>query len=142
MSIFVVFDMDGTLTDPRHRVHYLTQDKKDWDSFYDACDGDAPKHGVISAMQAHIAAGNTVAIWTGRRESTRKKTVDWLSRHGIEGVPVLMREDGDRRHDVTVKGEWLRKHGRPDLVYEDRNSMVDFYRSEGITCAQVAPGDF
>lgn len=141
MSFHVVFDMDGTLTNPEHRVHFLEGDK-DWDSFYEACDGDAAKPEILAAMRAHIDAGHTVQIWTGRRESVRQKTVDWLSACGFEGIEIAMRQDGDTRHDVIVKGEWLRKYGTPDLVYEDRNSMVEFYRSKGITCAQVALGDF
>lgn len=139
--MFVVFDMDGTLSDPTHRVHHLTN--KDWDSFYEACDGDAPKPEVLAVMKAMTKAGHRVEIWTGRRESTRMKTVEWLEGQGIErGYGLRMRQDGDRRHDTITKGEWLDVHGTPDLVFEDRNSMVEFYRNEGITVAQVALGNF
>ena len=141
--MFVVFDMDGTLSDPSHRVHFLTQEKKDWDSFYEACDGYAPKDEILNTMASMISSGNTVEIWTGRRESTRQKTQYWLLRYGIRGgYDLRMRKDGDHRHDTISKGEWLEEFGRPDLVFEDRNSMVEFYRSKGITCAQVALGDF
>lgn len=139
--MFVVFDMDGTLSDPSHRIHHLAE--KDWDSFYDECHKDKPKFEVINTMRALIAAKHRVEIWTGRRESTRVKTVSWLKRYGVSGgFGLRMRQDGDRRHDTIAKGEWLDVHGIPQLVFEDRNSMVKFYRDRGITVAQVALGDF
>lgn len=140
MGFHVVFDMDGTLSDPSHRVHHL--EKKDWDAFYEACAGDTPILPMIETLRAHQFAGHTVQIWTGRRESTRQKTLDWLGQFEIDSVEIFMRADGDFRHDTEIKGEWLREVGKPDLVYEDRNSMVDFYRSQNIICLQVAPGDF
>lgn len=139
---FIVFDMDGTLSDPSARVHHL--ENNDWDSFYDECDADTPKEDVLLAFNAHIDAGHTIMIWTGRRESCRIKTIEWLQAQNIDmtDIHIAMRADKDHRHDTEVKGEWIAQYGRPDLVYEDRNSMVDFYRSQGITCVQVAEGDF
>jgi hypothetical protein len=31
---------------------------------------------------------------------------------------------------------------KPDLIFEDRASVVAMWRSQGVVCAQVAPGDF
>jgi beta-phosphoglucomutase-like phosphatase (HAD superfamily) len=142
--MLIVFDMDGTLSDPSHRLHHLA--KKDWDSFYEACHLDAPKDQIQILMLMYWRAGCDVQIWTGRRESTRAKTLDWLKNHTGLRFPsdkLLMRKDGDFRHDVKVKGEWLDAVSeKPSIVFEDRNSMVEFYRSKGITCLQVADGDF
>ena len=60
--------------------------------------------------------------------------------------PVLMRPDGDHRHDTDIKPELLEKAGI-DLdtiafVMEDRNSMVKKWRDMGLICLQVAEGDF
>jgi hypothetical protein len=59
---------------------------------------------------------------------------------------ILMRPDGDKRHDTEVKPEMLNKFG-VDLneiafVLEDRNSMVAKWRELGLKCLQVADGDF
>jgi hypothetical protein len=57
-----------------------------------------------------------------------------------------MRGDGDKRPDHIVKKIILsdmRKVGLdPVLVFDDRQSVVDMWRGEGLTCLQVAPGDF
>lgn len=30
---FVIVDIDGTVADLRHRIHFIEGEKKDWDSF-------------------------------------------------------------------------------------------------------------
>lgn len=143
--MFVVFDLDGTLADVSHRVHFLTRDKPDWDAFYGACGGDAPIDHAISVFLAlRRSQRHDIEIWTGRRESVRSKTMTWIRRQvapDFDHARLRMRQDGDFRHDVEVKGEWL-QHGVPDLIFEDRNSMVEFWRSRDIPCFQVALGDF
>lgn len=146
--MFIVFDLDGTLSNPAHRVHHLEGDQKDWDAFYEACGGDKPHLEMLELFQSLRGLGNRIEIWTGRRESTREKTNRWFEGHGIEldhfdrPVRLIMRGDNDFRHDVETKGEWIERRGVPDIVFEDRNSMVEFYRSQGIRCLQVAPGYF
>lgn len=57
-----------------------------------------------------------------------------------------MRKNGDYRADDVVKREWLTigliPRGRVLCAFDDRKRVVDMWRSEGITCYQVAPGDF
>ena len=57
-----------------------------------------------------------------------------------------MRKDGDQRADHIVKREILaqiRNAGfEPVLVFDDRQSVVDMWRDQGIRVAQTAPGDF
>lgn len=57
-----------------------------------------------------------------------------------------MRSDGDMRPDVSVKRELLRAIERegfsPWLTIDDRSSVVSMWREEGLTCLQVAEGDF
>lgn len=141
--MFIVFDMDGTLTNVEHRVHYLQQHPKDWDAFYDACDQDPPNFPIVEVFRAAVTSPNLrFEIWTGRPERLREKTEQWLQQQGLWLVHVRMRDDGDHRPDTDVKAQWLIEAGHPDLVFEDRKSVVDMYRSYGITCVQVAPGDF
>jgi hypothetical protein len=49
---------------------------------------------------------------------------------------------GDHRPDTALKAEWMDEGRKPDLVFEDRASMVAMWRSRGVVCCQVAPGDF
>jgi hypothetical protein len=57
-----------------------------------------------------------------------------------------MRKYGDYRKDYVVKREIYEQLIAPDYdilcVLDDRNSVVDMWREIGLTCLQVAPGDF
>ena len=144
----IVFDLDGTLADTAHRVHYLEQKPKDWGGFFAAAKDDPPIAVTCKVfLRLHMAStvDDHVGIWTARPERFRRDTLEWLNRQGLwhAHVELRMRPEGDYRHDTIVKGEWLAESPwRPDVVFEDRARMVEFWRSQGITCYQVASGDF
>lgn len=71
----------------------------------------------------------------------KDKTAAWLAEHGLAHIPIRTRAAGDHRPDTVPKAEWLDESRTPDLVFEDRASVVRLYRSRGIVCCQVAPGD-
>jgi hypothetical protein len=141
--MFVVFDLDGTLALTEHREHFLKREPKDWRGFYAACDGDAPCTPIVQAAMTFLCDGHRVEIWSGRSAEVEDKTHAWLREHGLANIPIRMRPDGDHQPDTTLKAAWLERADRkPDLVFEDRASMVAMWRSHNIVCAQVAPGDF
>lgn len=142
--MFVVFDLDGTLALTEHREHFLKADPKDWRGFYAACDGDKPCFPIVQAAMAFLCDGHRVEIWSGRSDEVAEKTEAWLREHGLGLLPLRMRPASDHQPDTSLKAAWLERCGdhRPDLVFEDRTSMVGMWRSHGIVCAQVAPGDF
>lgn len=143
---YIIFDIDGTLSIVGDRVKCL--EEKDWDTFYERCAEDLPNLPIIDICSAYLALGDSCVIFlTGRRESVRQKTMDWLQEylpdHEINNRQLLMRPDGDFRHDTIVKPEILQQKGiKPFLVFEDRASMVRFWRDSGVTCVQVADGEF
>jgi hypothetical protein len=57
-----------------------------------------------------------------------------------------MRPAADHQTDVELKRAWLAEArangGAPDMVYDDRDSVVAMWRAEGVPCFQVAPGGF
>ena len=143
--LFIVFDLDGTLADGAHREHWITREagKKDWRSYFAACDRDLPHSGIVAVFRAMKAAGHDVEIWTGRSAEVADKTEAWLRHHGLDGVPIKSRLEGDHTADDELKRQWLREASRkPNLVFEDRARVVAMWRSEGIPCCQVAAGDF
>lgn len=140
--MFVIFDLDGTLALTEHREHFLKQDPKDWRGFYAACDGDQPCSPIVATLRGLMVTGHHVEIWSGRSAEVRDKTRDWLCANGMAAVNIRMRPEGDHQPDTKLKAAWMHEHGKPDLVFEDRASMVAMWRSHGIVCAQVAPGDF
>ena len=138
----VVFDLDGTLSDAAHRVRFLQQKPKDWEAWHKACIDDAPMTAPIKVYKALRSRGHFMQIWTGRSESVRDLTIEWLNRHYIRYRRLLMRPEGDHSHDTKLKEYWMHRYGTPDLVFEDRNRMVESYRKLNVTCFQVAEGDF
>lgn len=140
--MFVVFDLDGTLALTEHREHYLKREPKDWRGFYAACDGDGLCEPLRAVLWGLVQGGHRVEIWSGRSDEVADKTAAWLEEHDIY-VPIRTRPTGDHRPDTKLKAEWLdAEPSPPDLVFEDRSSMVAMYRERGIRCVQVAPGDF
>ena len=147
MKNIVVVDIDGTIAKVGDRLKYLQQEMKDWDSFYEHCDEDEPIKDMLELVYDLFRSYNHIVFCTGRRESVRAKTEAWLSKHlGIEEYILLMRPDGDFRHDTMVKPELLAQMNiTPDRVYcilEDRDSMVAKWRDLGYRCLQVDRGDF
>lgn len=140
--MFVVFDLDGTLALTEHRAHFLEQDPKDWRGFYAACDQDEPCRPLIRLLDNLQGVGVRIEIWSGRSDEVADKTNRWLRLHDLDHLTIRMREAGDHQPDTTLKAAWMAEHGRPDVVFEDRASMVAMWRSNGIVCCQVAPGDF
>lgn len=137
--MFVIFDLDCTLADISHRVHFVRGGKRDWDSFFRECMYDRGVSHVIDTFHAHVKAGHKVRIWSARSDVVRTETENWLSDMGIDPCFLQhMRAAGDSTPDATLKRYWLTQEiDRPDLVYDDRQRVVDMWRSEGIPCFQV-----
>ena len=139
----IVFDLDGTLSIVGSRLKYL--ENNDWDSFYEACREDKVNIQICEIFRMVRKSPYRVKIVTGRRESVRGKTIEWLFENGL-GIHVdslYMRKDGDKRHDTEVKPELIEDFkDQIFMIFEDRNSMVKKWRELGYTCLQVADGDF
>lgn len=145
MKPYAIIDIDGTLTKVGGRVECLKSNPPDWDSFYSRCGEDEAVQEVVRLVRS-LRRDYLMILCSGRRESCRATTDEWMARHGIEFHRMLLREDGDHRHDTEVKPEMLERYGIPlelvAFVLEDRNSMVKKWRELGLVCLQVAEGDF
>ena len=144
---FYVFDLDGTLADCEHRIHYIKSEPKDWPAFFAACGADKVIPHVREVMNALVCAGHHVEIWTGRSGEVEAETRAWLEANGIDSDRLTwMRKAGDHRSDEVVKREFLRlsevNNMRPTAIFEDRGRVVSMWRRAGIPCFQVAEGEF
>lgn len=166
----VIFDLDGTIALDEHRQHFIHQKKKDWVSYFDACDLDKPNDPVLWTLRALVKMEVDIEIWSGRSRGPDDvwfdKTIRWLNQIAYIGVrnqkfPIpyklygdhrwvkisnlRMRHDKDFRPDTELKLEWLQdaisNHWRPELIFEDRSSVVAMWREQGIPCFQVAERD-
>ena len=145
--MIVAFDLDGTLCNIEHLLHYIQGARKDWPAFFRACVEDKPVHRVIQIAEAMSNSGHTIEVWSGRSDEVRPQTEAWLAQHLRVAFfhTLRMRKAGDHRQDYIVKAEWydrLEPHERPVLAFDDRQQVVDMWRSKGVLCAQVAPGHF
>lgn len=141
-----LFDIDGTIADLSHRLHFIERHPKDWDSFFGACAGDAPIEHICELARILNDGDQKIVFVSGRSDQCRAATEEWLTQHGLGGLPLYMRAAGDHRHDHIVKAEILDRiladGFTPIMVFEDRTQVVVMWRERGIPCAQVAPGDF
>jgi hypothetical protein len=146
-----IFDLDGTLADCEHRLHL--RNPRSYDAFYKACVNDDPIHGLIQVMDTFLHSWADVWIFTGRSDLVRQETEDWLLDHTslgadhVQGPMLQMRQHIDRRPDHELKREWYNQMLDEDkqrlvCVFEDRQRVVDMWRSLGVVCLQVAPGKF
>jgi predicted HAD superfamily phosphohydrolase YqeG len=149
----VIFDLDGTLAliDDRRALATKDNGKMDWDVFFDPknIDLDLPNHGVIAMAQTLKAAGHRIIIFSGRSKGTKDATKAWLDKFDVPFDVLKMRptsKDFMFMPDDKLKQMWLDSlfTDKSDIicVFDDRQKVVDMWRDNGLTCMQVAPGNF
>lgn len=146
----VLVDIDGTLADCGHRQHFVDGPVKDWKSFLspELAALDTLNEPVAKVITALAQASYPIIYVSARNTSMRQVTEKWLQQYSLwfEPCKLYLRKDGDTRADTIVKRELLEliraKGYHPILSFDDRNSVVAMWRDEGITCLQVAEGDF
>jgi predicted kinase len=150
----VLVDVDGTvaLIPEAHRLRYLGSTKKDWDGFYSEIPNFKPNLPVIKAVNALRVAWpikQPVIFVSGRNENYRAATEAWL--RDVVGIPyfmLLMRGFNNFKPDTEVKERLFNDYIAPNfevkdvIIFDDRNSVVQKWRDMGLTCFQVAEGDF
>ncbi len=139
----VIFDLDGTLADIEHRRHHVVKPNRNWKAFYEECINDEPKTEIIKLCNI-LHRTHFIRIWSGRSTAVMGQTKEWLKKYKVKYNELLMRPEGDYTPDEKLKEGWLNVIGSSTvfLVFDDRNKVVDMWRRHGITCCQVAPGDF
>lgn len=121
-----ILDLDGVLADVRHRLRHVEGPVKDWHAFFAGIPDDPPLAEGFAIVERLRADGHDLVVLTGRPERTRADTERWLARHGLPGVPVHMRRDGDRRPARQVKRSVVRRlaAGRSIAVVVDDDPAV------------------
>lgn len=134
----VICDLDGTLA--------LMNGRSPYDA--STCDRDLLNEPVAEIIRRFQNGGHKILFLTGREDKYKEPTIRFLQTHLGEDFPyeLIMRKTDDRRKDAVIKKEFLETLVLPrfyvDFVLDDRNQVVDMWRGLGITCLQVAYGDF
>lgn len=152
MTDSIIFDIDGTLADVEHRRHHVSGSSSNWGAFFDEMVDDPPLADVVFLAELIADGANAPALFlfSGRPESHRPQTETWLEEHVpsyfAKSEALLMRAADDYRQDTIVKKEMLQViRGRgyePRIVVDDRPSVVQMWRDEGITVLAHDSGDW
>lgn len=148
MKDVVIFDLDGTLAliEARRQMALRPNGKLDWDIFFDPKNiaMDQPNHAVINMFKMLKSQGYEMMILSGRDARSLDETTAWLHAHGIFFDGLIMRPEGSYTPDDVLKKTWLDGIGadRVFCVFDDRDKVVQMWRDNGLTCFQVAPGNF
>lgn len=149
MKNAIICDIDGTIADVRHRLHYIQNPdgtkkaKPDWAAFHAACVDDPPFEDVIEIVNnlTYSVPSYRLFILSGRNEVVRTETEKWLEDH-VGYTSLTMRRANDRRPDTEVKLDMVLDLGlTPDdvlCIFDDRQCVVDMWRANGYRCLQVA----
>ena len=150
----IIVDVDGTLADMRG-----VRGPFEWDKVH----LDRPHQDVIELVRdlasVEIYAGEydengdevidtkyKIIITTGRDGVCEEATKQWLRDHKVPYFDFYIRKAGDFRKDNIIKSEIYMDHIRPNYdvkyVIDDRDQVVEMWRSLGLRVLQVAPGAF
>lgn len=150
--MLVVFDIDGTLANIEHRLDYVRSKPKNWKAFEAGIPNDKvnePVAAIFRTFLTRVGLGNAVDIVlaSGRNESSRQATENWLRSNGLVGWQKLyMRKADDFRCDSIVKDEFVDEivadYGKlPDMWFDDRPRVVRAVRARGIFVFDVYQGE-
>lgn len=131
----IICDIDGTLAHMSGRSPY------DWKRVGE----DSADEPIINLL--HMIKDKVhIILLSGRDGSCRKETIKWLEDYEIPFDDLHMRQAGDNRKDHLVKRDLYDYHIEPyfevQFVLDDRDQVVDMWRSLGLKCLQVERGDF
>ena len=147
MKKAIICDIDGTLMDISKRVSngfpFIVKDEE-----LHHYNNDVPNKPVVECVKALIKAGIEVIFVSGRSDIaydvTARQIIDSCNMN--QSFSLFMRANGDFRKDNLVKQEIYEMHIKDNyevlFCLDDRNQVVEFWRSIGLTCFQVAEGNF
>lgn len=144
----VVCDIDGTVANLDHRLHYVRGEKKNWRAFLAECDKDEPINDIYYMAESYAdVTGGHLIFCSGRGQEYLDKTSKWLDDNRMDHDGLYMRQVRDYRPDYIVKEqildfEILTRYKNISAVFDDRSTVVDMWRRRGLRCLQVAEGNF
>ncbi len=135
LSSCIVCDIDGTLA--------LMKDRTPFE--FDKVMQDEVNEPVAELLRNYDRIDISIIIATARDGMCENITHKWLSDNDIPYDLMIIKETKDNRKDAIVKKEILEKiKENYNILFwlDDRDQVVEMLRDEGVTCFQVAYGDF
>jgi len=135
----IICDIDGTVALTNGRSHYDYSRVKD----------DLPNENVRKLVKRlMMSEGYYIIYLSGREDSCYDDTVSWLKKYDIwdNECQLFMRKTGDHRKDCIIKKEIFDAEIKDkyfvEFCLDDRDQVVKLWRDMGLTCLQVAYGNF
>lgn len=132
----VVVDIDGTLAEHVARSPYD----------YSRVHTDGVHQHIKKLVDLYWEDGYEVIVLSGRPDTCREATEQWLENNDIFYTELYMRAGDDGRNDADVKQDlfdkYVRDQYRVHVWLDDRDRVVRRIRKLGVNVLQVAPGDF
>lgn len=132
----IICDLDGTLALLNGRDPYNAS----------SCENDLLNEDVARIVWTYKTLQNKVFIFSGRSDEYKEETVSWLEKHDIPYDLLVMRPKDIKIKDADLKRGFFETYIKDkyfvNFVLDDRNQVVDMWRDIGLTCLQVAKGDF
>lgn len=165
----IIVDLDGTFFNIEQRRKFLDKDPPDWDSFNsaEAMVTDQPNKWCVDLVKKYMH-GHKILFVTGRFgtpkviQETRSQIIRSFGEG--EGTPedpiemffgvdsfklhcdLCLRKSGDFRKDSVIKKEiyenYIKDSYEVQFCVDDRQQVVDMWRSLGLVCLQCDKGDF
>lgn len=144
----VIVDLDGTLFNVDHRLHYVRKpkgEKKNWVGFFKDIPKDTVNHWCEQLIDS-MSANYPIVFASGRPNDCEEETRKQLKDNGFSDTHLYMRCTGDNRQDYVAKEiildfEILTRF-EPLFFVDDRKQVVDLWRRRGYVCLHCAEGDF
>ena len=144
----IIFDIDGTLFDISHRIHFVLSEPKNWKGFHDGMKSDKQiKEMCLLLISCAKDTSNRILFCTGRDENYRDVTLKQIRgifeniSQPINKIALYMRGKKDFRKDYEVKHDLYRKMLEdgysPQIVFEDKATVVEMWNSIGVRCFRV-----
>lgn len=131
----ILCDIDGTLAHMKDRSPY------DWGRV-DEDDVDTTIKNLLNVLKKE----HDIILISGRDGVCWEETTQWLKKNDIPYTRLFMRPENDNRQDSIVKREIFEQYIKGvydiEFVLDDRNQVVEMWRSLGLKCLQVQEGDF
>lgn len=135
----VIFDLDGTICDVKHRRQYVATKPRNWDAWNAGLSNDVPHKAVefvYKCLHAHRGILSCDLFFvSGRSDDYRPQTEEWLTSFGFKWDGLYMRKYKDHRDDSVVKGEIadeIQKTHNIMFVFDDRQRVVNMWVERGI----------
>jgi len=140
----VIIDIDNTLSiaNDRFKLAEKPNGKIDWDIAHTADNliKDEPNLPMVELAKNYKQNGFEVIILTGRPESTKKVTKEWLKKYDIEYDQLIMRSWGDNFLKAPIyKKKMYETHIKEEVfcVYDDDQRIIDMWIELAIPAFKV-----